>query len=81
MKPHLKKSIVACIENLELVCQKILKSRSKLLQDPRRALPAVRLKIAAQLLYLLKYGSILDPWIMVWQSIQGVTVCEPSPIP
>jgi hypothetical protein len=34
MKPHLKKRIVAYIENLELVSQKILNLRARLSQDP-----------------------------------------------
>jgi hypothetical protein len=33
---------------------------------------------AAQLRYLLKYGSILEPWIMVWQSMQGCNSADPE---
>ncbi len=33
---------------------------------------------AALLRYLLKYGSMLEPWIMVWQSMQGCSSADPA---
>jgi hypothetical protein len=36
---------------------------------------------AEPLRYLLKYGSMLDPWIMVWQLIQGCNSADPEPMP
>ena len=71
MKPHLEK-LVAEIKNLELV------NRACTEDGPRR--PMVP-EGAAQLRYLMNAGLRLDPWIMVWQSMQGCSSADPAFIP
>jgi len=72
MKPHLKKSITADIENSN-PCE-------PLMREPGRAIRWV-LEGAAQIHYLRNAALRLDPWTMVWQSMHGASSADPAFIP